>query len=421
MRADAVLEYRKEQARRESFGGRRVFHYSIPAIQETGDGREENGAEIDSDKISLNGDELLVSKLNPRKGCVLISRRRDLPVVCSTEFVPLKARGCELRFAYYLYASQPVRDLISSTVQSVTRSHQRANPADIVKAWLAFPPDAEQAAIASFLDRETAKIDALVAKKERLIELLQEKRTALISHAVTQGLNPDAPMKDSGIPWLGRIPAHWEVTALKRNWEVIDCKHRTVPFVLEGVPVASIGEVQSFNLDLSNSNLTTRDEYLALIEGGRRPKRGDVIYSRNATVGAAAYVNTDAVFCMGQDVCLIRSPSNDQRFLVYQLRSPVVMRQLDSLALGVTFKRINVEQIKNLTLCCPTAAEQEDIAAYLDAEIAKLDALTAKMRTAIERLQEYRTALISAAVTGQIDVRQVSDLPNAAQPETSPG
>ncbi len=105
VRSDAVLEYRKEQARRESFGGKRVFHYSIPTIQETGDGREEDGAEIDSDKIYLSGDELLVSKLNPRKGCVLISKRHDLPIVCSTEFVPLRARRCELRFAFYLYAS----------------------------------------------------------------------------------------------------------------------------------------------------------------------------------------------------------------------------------------------------------------------------------------------------------------------------
>ena len=216
VRSDAVLEYRKVQIRKESFADKRVFHYSIPAIQETGDGLEEDGSEIDSDKISLRGNELLVSKLNPRKGCVLLSTRHDLPVVCSTEFVPLVAKDCHLRFAFYLYSSELIRQWISATVQSVTRSHQRANPTDISKIWIAVPPDKEQRAIAEFLDRETARIDGLVAKKERLIELLQEKRTALISHAVTKGLNPNTPMKDSGVEWIGGIPAHWTTQELRR-------------------------------------------------------------------------------------------------------------------------------------------------------------------------------------------------------------
>ena len=357
---------------------------------------------VDSTVVTFRRGDVLFGKLRPYLAKVA---RPNFDGVGTTELLVLRPlNGLDAQFLTYRLLAPDSIELINSFTYGVKMP--RASGEQVGNLAIAWPTLAEQQSIANFLDRETGKIDSLVKKKDRLIELLQEKRTALVNHAVTKGLNPNAPMKDSGVEWLGHIPKHWAVSALKRNWEVVDCKHRTVPFVLEGVPLASIGEVQSVNLDLSNANRTTHDEYSALIEGGRCPKRGDVIYSRNATVGAAAYVNTDAEFCMGQDVCLIRSPANDQRFLVYQLRSPVVMQQLDSLALGVTFKRINVEQIKDLTLCCPPAYEQKEISAYLDRETAKLDALMAKVRTAIERLEEYRTALISAAVTGQIDVRR---------------
>lgn len=108
----------------------------------------------------------------------------------------------------------------------------------------------------TLLDHETAKIDELVAKKVRLIELLEEKRIALITRAVTKGLDPGVPMKKSGVEWLGEIPADWEILALRRRWEIIDCKHVTVPFFDQGIPLASVRETQSFELDLSNAKYT---------------------------------------------------------------------------------------------------------------------------------------------------------------------
>ena len=120
------------------------------------------------------------------------------------------------RYAEYTYRSENIRQYLDSTVESVTKSHQRTNPAYIRKLRWGWPPLPEQRAIAAFLDRETARIDGLIEKKQRQIELLQEKRAALISHAVTKGLDPNAKMKPSGIEWLGDIPEHWEVKALKR-------------------------------------------------------------------------------------------------------------------------------------------------------------------------------------------------------------
>ena len=156
---------------------------------------------------------------------------------------------------------------------------------------LAMPPLREQMAIASFLDRETAKIDDLIAQQEKLIELLQEKRQAVISHAVTKGLNPSAPMKDSGVEWLGEMPEHWIATPLKHCLRVIDCKHLTAEFIDDGIPVASIGEVQGRWVNLENAKETTENFYQQLTGGDRTPNPGDLIFSRNATVGEVAEVS----------------------------------------------------------------------------------------------------------------------------------
>ncbi len=270
---------------------------------------------------------------------------------------------------------------------------------------LTLPAAAEQRAIAAFLDRETARIDGLVAKKERLIELLQEKRTALITRAVTKGLDPTVPMKDSGVEWLGEIPAHWESGALRRFWSVVDCKHRTAIYVVDGIPIVSTTEVKPGRLLLEGPRRVSEADFTDLTGGGRRPRRGDIIYSRNASLGAAAYVDTDEPFCMGQDVCLITS-GGDHLYLAYELNSPVVLGQIEAVSVGSTFERINVAQIKAFAVAHPPMSEQLEIATFLDRETARIDALVAKVRDAIERLKELRTALISAAVTGRIDVRE---------------
>jgi type I restriction enzyme S subunit len=241
-----------------------------------------------------------------------------------------------------------------------------------------------------------------------LIDLLNEKRQAVISHAVTKGLNPDAPMKPSGVQWLGNVPAHWEIGPIKRHWTIIDCKHITPLFVDGGIPLASIREVQERWVDLENAKSTTESFYLQLIEGGRKPRPGDLIFSRNATVGEVAQVNADhPPFAMGQDVVLLRrqDPRMSPDFLQHAIRSPVVTRQIDTLMIGSTFKRINVEEVRSLMIPWPPPSEQSEIARALDHSLGEINALRAEAERAISLLQERRTALISAAVTGQIDVR----------------
>jgi type I restriction enzyme S subunit len=293
------------------------------------------------------------------------------------------------------------------------------NGNELKDSIILLPSKEEQEKIADFLDHETAKIDTLIEKQQQLIKLLKEKRQAVISHAVTKGLNPNAPMRDSSIEWLGEVPAHWVSSAFKHYARVIDCKHITAEFFDEGIPLASISEVKEKYVNLETAKLTTEKYYLDLISGGRKPELGDIIYSRNATVGEAALVAENMPkFAMGQDVCLIRMGENVySEYILYVLKSGVISNQLDLAMVGSTFKRINVDDIRNFAIALPSYNEQAEIAVELSRILDKYDILITKAEATIELLSERRTALISAAVTGKIDVRnwQVPTSPSTAK------
>lgn len=269
------------------------------------------------------------------------------------------------------------------------------------------PPEQEQILIANFLDHETAKIDTLIEKQQQLIQLLKEKRQAVISHAITKGLNPDVRMKDSGVEWLGEVPEHWVICSLKNYASVIDCKHITAEFLDDGFPVASIGEVKEWFVNLTSAKFTSEKFYRDLIGGGRKPVAGDIIYSRNATVGEAALVSPGMPdFAMGQDVCLIRLERKlSPEYIMHALKSPVIYRQLELAMVGSTFKRINVDDIRNFNLAAPPIDEQIEIVEQLEMLLTKYDKIIYGAQESIGLMQERRTALISAAVTGKIDVR----------------
>ncbi|MBN8481709.1 MAG: restriction endonuclease subunit S [Xanthomonadales bacterium] len=310
------------------------------------------------------------------------------------------------KFCYYAATAIPFAYYSTNTaLPSMTQAALGAH-------LMAFPGKEEQQAIATFLDRETAKIDALIVEQERLLVLLAEKRQATIFHAVTKGLNPDAPMKDSGILWLGEVPAHWDIGPLRRYWSVTDCKHITADFVDDGYPLASIREVQSRFVVLDAAKQTTQLFYEQLIEGGREPSAGDLVFSRNATVGEVAQVSdAHPPFAMGQDVCLLRKASAQYSsdYMQAVIRSGVVVEQLKSIMVGSTFKRVNVEQIRGLQVPAPPPGEQVQIADFILCEGRSLDMLEIEALRAIDLLKERRSALIAAAVTGQIDVRGTAD------------
>lgn len=360
----------------------------------------------DNRKLVRAGDFVINSR-SDRKGSAGASSLDGSVSLISTVLRP--RAEIKIKFAHHLLRSVPFQEEFYRYGKGIVADLWSTNYSEMSSIMLAVPDVSEQAAITAFLDRETGKIDALVAEQEKLIALLKEKRQAVISHAVTRGLNPDAPMKPSGIEWLGDVPAHWDVGSLKRFWSVTDCKHVTAEFVDDGIPLASIREVQARFVVLYDAKRTTEAFYELLIEGGRKPRTGDLIFSRNATVGEVTQVPADHErFAMGQDVCLLRrlEPELSPDYMQFVIRSPLVVEQLNTLMIGSTFKRVNVEEIRALWVPCPPATEQAAISSYVSVRTSAFDELIAEAERAIDILKERRSALISAAVTGQIDVRQ---------------
>lgn len=252
------------------------------------------------------------------------------------------------------------------------------------------PPLDEQSAIADFLDRETAQIDTLIAKQEQLIATLRERLQALVSHAVLDSTDSR--------------------TTLRRITEVIDCSHVTATFVDDDIrfPVASIRECQGASVDLAACRYTTRAFFDLLRDSGRTPRVGDLLFVRNVSVGLTSVVGPGTPdFAVGQETVLLRRRSAiDPDFLRYALTGHEVRGEIASRMIGSTFKRINVSAMRSLPVPLPDMTEQRRIAAYLDEQSAKIDALIAKTERFIELSKERRAALITAAVTGQIDVRE---------------
>ena len=321
--------------------------------------------------------------------------------IITSAYVALNPKGVDSSYLAYLLRAYDLSKVFYSMGGGLRQSMKFS---DMKRLPVVLPPRDEQAVIASFLDRETAKIDGLIGEQERFLDLLVEKRMAIISDAVTRGLNAMAPIKDTGLQWLGGVPAHWEAGRLKRFADVLDCKHHTVQFLDDGLPIVSIRELRENRIDISNAKLTSPKEWEYLRED-RAPVHGDLVFCRNASVGAVGYVDDDTPpFCMGQDVCLIR-PAVRCRYMYYHLMATSVACQIETLLVGATIRRLNVEEIRNLTVAFPNEAEQRSIAAYLDDETAKLDALKADADRAMTLLRERRSGLITAAVTGKIDVR----------------
>jgi type I restriction enzyme, S subunit len=285
------------------------------------------------------------------------------------------------RFAHHLLRSRPYFDLYKLLVRAETTFDRRVTKQDFQELPVLLPPLAEQRAIAEYLDAETRRTDALIAKKQKLIRLLDERWGQYVRRE----------LRASGRP----VP-------LKRGWTVMDCKHRTPAYQPSGYPVVSPGDATPGRLDLSRCHrFVAWDDFADLTGGGRRPYRGDVIYSRNASIGIASYVDSDEPFCMGQDVCLITSKVNDGLFLAYALNS-LGVDQLEKLKLGSTFSRVNISQILELEVPLPAPEAQHRVTARIDDRKRRHELTVGKLARQIDLISERRAALIFAAVTGGV-------------------
>lgn len=275
---------------------------------------------------------------------------------------------------------------------------------------ITYPPLAEQQDIARFLDFKTAQIDALIEKKKNLLDKLAEKRTALISHAVTKGLDPSVPMKESGVTWLGEVPAHWKVIPVKFSLDIpiTDGPHSTPQFYDDGIPFLSAESVKNDRLDFSRMRGYISEDDHALFSKKYKPKFGDVYMVKSgATTGAVARVDTREEFNIWSPLAVLR-PHPEKSitdYLFYVLKSKPFFYSVELSWSYGTQQNIGMGVISNIRMALPPVEEQRKICRYLEPLLQEIEDQRAKINSVVERLKEYRSALITNAVTGKFDVR----------------
>ena len=405
-----------------------VSFVPMEAIGEYGDLQLEQTraiADMGAGYTEFDDGDILVAKITPcfenGKGA-LASGLVNGMAFGTTELHVLRATSTlERRFLFYLTISHPFRSTGKGEMYGAG-GQKRVPPEFCENIVVPLPSADEQRAIADFLDRETGKIDTLVAKKRMLIERLKEKRTALISRTVTCGLPPAAArqagfdphpeLKPSGIDWLGEVPGHWETGNL-RHFASMKTGHtpsRTEPSYWENceIPWFTLADVWQLRdgKEIYLGNTKERISQLGLANSAAELlPAGTVIFSRTASIGFSGIMSE--AMATSQDFWnWVPGPKLVSEYLLYQFRA--MWQEFAKLTMGSTHKTIYQPDAARLCICAPTKSEQQAIADFLDRGTAKCAAMIAKVETAIERLQEYRTALITAAVTGKIDVREAA-------------
>ncbi|RQN05070.1 restriction endonuclease subunit S [Pantoea ananatis] len=320
-------------------------------------------------------------------------------MVVSTGFAVIRASsGLNHAFAAYcLRASGFMKEVVA---RSVGVSYPAINASDLVNIPVPNMPLTEQLKIANFLDRETAKIDNLIEKQQQLIELLKEKRQAVISHAVTKGLNPDVLMKDSGVEWLGDLPCHWQALPTKRLFRLVaEPAEINNNYELLSVYTA-IGVAPRKDLEPKGNKASTTDGYWKV-------RQGDIIVNKLlAWMGAVGFSNYDGVTSPAYDI-LRKVKDINPKFYHYLFRLELTQREFKRWSRGIMEMRLRLyfEELGRIIMPVPPRQEQDVIVEEIEKIEHQYSQLENIASHQIDLLQERRTALISAAVTGKIDVR----------------
>ncbi|MBB4841187.1 type I restriction enzyme S subunit [Sphingomonas kyeonggiensis] len=350
--------------------------------------------------------DLAINKMKAWQGSLGVSPYRG---IVSPAYFVYHARHNELPgYLHYLLRSDPYATGFLTISKGIRINQWDVDPDHLAQLPIPLPSLSEQAEIVAFLDRETAKIDALVEEQRRLIELLKEKRQAVISHAVTKGLNPDAPMKDSGVEWLGEVPSHW---AIAKFPSAIDFQEGpgilAVDFHDEGVPLLRVAGAQSRWASLDGCNFLDPAKVQSRWDHFRL-ELGDLVISGSASMGTVCEVGAATVGAIPYTGLIRLRPRNNgatRDYIRALVSSSLFFTQIDMLKAGATIQHFGPIHLRQMIVTLPPKEEQEKIAVYVEAEHTRFDALLEQASAAITLLQERRAALISAAVTGKIDVR----------------
>lgn len=319
------------------------------------------------------------------------------------------------RFMAYLFDSNEFRTQVKTRVSGVKVFSITHNILKNVFVWI--PSKSEQQAIVNFLDDKLNHIDTLISKQQQLIEKLAEQRSAVITHAVTKGLNPDVPMKDSGVEWLGEIPEHWELTYNKYLFNFSRGLTITkADLIDEGIPCVNYGEVHSkygFEVDPNIHPLKCVPESYAENFKYAVLKEGDFVFADTSEdykgSGNFTHLNSKTLTMAGYHTVVMKQKhDHNHRYLAYMFDSKVFRTQIINRVSGVKVFSVTQGILKRIPAWLPPLTEQNNIVIYLDEQVNRMDRSSEAAKDIITKLQEYRAALITQAVTGKIDVRHLN-------------
>lgn len=399
-RIGGVFEERREKVSDLDFQALSVTQNGIvPQI----DSAAKSDAGDNRKKVCI--DDFVINSRSDRKGS---SGTSNLNGSVSLISIVLKPKYIVPSFAHHLLRSYPFQNEFYRYGKGIHADLWSTNYSEMKNILMALPSEPEQQKIANFLNHETAKIDSLIAKQEKLIELLKEKRQAVISYAVTKGLNPSAPMKDSGVEWLGEVPEQWIVAKFSYEIDFLEGPGiLAVDFHDTGVPLLRIQDVKeafvtdNFKTYLDPQKVTDKWDHF-------RVKKGDLLISASASTGLISEVDERTVGAIPYTGIIRLRPASKRitkDFIRYIVQSDLFFEQIKLLQTGSTIQHFGPIHLQQMKILLPSLKEQADLCSAIITSTSKIDKLIEKAEDFILLTKERKIAVISAAVTGKIDVR----------------
>ena len=305
--------------------------------------------------------------------------------------------------SFYKYNLAAMKDYIFSNANGNTQFNLNAEK--VKNFYFVLPNVATQRRIANYLDHKCSQIDAIIARQQEVIEKLKAYKLSVITEAVTKGLNPDVPMKDSGVEWIGEIPEHWDFRRIKNCCLIVDCKNRTPDPDPNGeYIVVRTTCIRDGSFSYEGSYHTNAENFKEWTAKGQ-PQHGDIFFTREAPMGEACLVPDADNLCMGQRVMFFRPlDGSDPRYILYSIYGPLAREYIDSKNKGSTVGHLKLGQVASLPLFYCPPQEQSEIANYLDRRCRAIDKVVDKKAEIVSRLANYKKSLIYEVVTGKKEV-----------------
>ena len=363
----------------------------------------------------INSGDLVIHEMDAFAGAIGVSDSsgKSTPVysVCYA-----KNENINHHFYSHFFRTMAKTGFINSLAKGIRVRSTEFRWNESRNVYLVEPPKSDQQKIVAFLDTETTRIDNLISKQEKLIELLEEQRKSIISHAVTKGLNPNALMKDSGVEWLGRVPCDWQYYSIKRTIKVLTDYTANGSFadLAKNVNYLDYGFSRLVRLTDLREDLNNNGVYIT--EDAHKYLKKSELFGGElllANVGAYAgfaclmpYKKIKATLAPNMFLLRFKEQRINNKFMYYLINSKTIQYQFQVSMTSTAQPKLNKDNVKNIVMFLPTLQIQNEIVEYLDSENLILDNLIFKQQALIEKLKEYRASIISHAVTGKIDVRE---------------